>query len=78
MSCKAVVTFVLIEELFPQILVKLGDVEFYEHIFSVFGMICGHVEGKEVQDVQVQSDPAFRRQERHSTRRTIFSPTDLA
>ena len=36
MSCKAVVTFVLIEELFPQILVKLGDLEFYENISSVF------------------------------------------
>jgi len=78
MSCKAVVTFVLIEELFPQILVKLGNVEFYENTFSVFGMICGHVEGQNVQDVQVESDPAFQWQEQHSTRRRIFSPADLA
>jgi len=50
---------VLKEELFPQNLVKLGNVEFYEYIFSVFGAICAHVEGQKMQDVQVQSDPAF-------------------
>jgi hypothetical protein len=36
MSCEAVVTFVLIEELFPQILVKLSNVDYSENTFSVF------------------------------------------
>jgi len=58
-SCDAVFMSVLKEELFPQNLVKLGNVEFYEYIFSVFGAICAHVEGQKMQDVQVQSDPAF-------------------
>ena len=75
-SCEAVVTFVLIEELFPQILVKLSNVEFYENTFSVFGMIFGQVEGQKMQDVQVQSDPAFRQQKWHSAIR-IFSPADF-
>jgi hypothetical protein len=78
MSCKAVVSFVSIEEFFPQMLVKFGNVEFYENTFSVFGMICGHVEGQKMQDAQGQSDPAFRLQKRHSTRRRIFSLADLA
>ena len=78
MSCEAVVTFILIEELFTQILVKLSNVEIYENTLIVFGMICGQVEGQKMQDVQVQSDPAFRRQKRHSTRRRISSPTDFA
>jgi hypothetical protein len=33
-------------EMFPQILVKSGIVEFYENTISVFGMICGEVEGQ--------------------------------
>ena len=40
-SCEAVVTLVLIEELFPHILVKFGNVEFYENTFSVHP-IRGH------------------------------------
>jgi len=78
MSCEAVVTFVLIEELFPQILVKSGNVECYENILSVFGMICGHVEGQKLQDVQVKLYPAFRWQKWHSTRRKVFSTANLA
>jgi hypothetical protein len=35
MSCEAFVKFLLIEELFPQILVKLSNVEFYENTSRV-------------------------------------------